>query len=67
MVRWYIDIYPCSACENRHMLGGCRKGHETEFVGGCNKCGIEVNSEWYYKKKKCKDFDHKYFDDPSGS
>lgn len=67
MTKWYKDIFPCRSCKYNGVLGTCYKGHNTTYVEGCKRCGIEVNVEWYYNNKKCKDFEYKQFIDPSGS
>lgn len=68
MTEWYRDIIPCNACEYCPAIGDeCRKGYDTIRVEGCGQCGILVNLEWYYDKKKCPGFEQHCFDDPSGS
>ena len=68
MTRWYVDIFPCNACEHCPMVGdGCRKGQLTLRVDGCGRCGTLVNMDWYFDNKECPDFEQHCFDDPSGS
>lgn len=68
MTDWYIDIFPCDACENSPLVGSrCRKGRSTIHVEGCHDCGILVNMEWYYDNVECPDFIYYEPHDPSGS